>query len=425
MLDATALAAAHSMDTSWFAVDDDGHVAVMTTGEEGFLPDDAERMDDASAQWIEQATARAGAFVIERTNWLEIYGEEFPCESSAGVFVYSHERDYRPVGFYYERVARPLAPVTVSDLPEPIASRCFHLRGARFELMPAVQPLDHAPGTAYSDKPFWSLSAWRPERWEDESLRLDDAVIDDFYPDTVPGSLLRWDAVLALRVLFLRWINGAAPSWDEVDQSFGAVVRAALDPAELDRVRDALTHHRSRDHLEPRLLAVRDAMLLRWPNPLQRPRVWHPYGAPDGHPMRVEARSELERLCARGALPLSWLSDSAGHRRFLPSIDEWLATALLREARDERDAMSVGFLPAPVLERLSRDAASTLAAESLAREERGDGTLYWRQASQQAMLDARALRAGGATERERAIFDLGFVLDPVVRDVPVLWVESP
>ena len=30
--------AAHSMDTSWYAVDADGHVALFTTGENGHAP---------------------------------------------------------------------------------------------------------------------------------------------------------------------------------------------------------------------------------------------------------------------------------------------------------------------------------------------------------------------------------------------------
>lgn len=33
--------AAHSMDTTWFAVDDDGHVAIFSSGEAGAVPEDA------------------------------------------------------------------------------------------------------------------------------------------------------------------------------------------------------------------------------------------------------------------------------------------------------------------------------------------------------------------------------------------------
>lgn len=39
--------AAHSMDTSWFAIDNDGHVAVFDTGESGCVPEDAYVGDDA------------------------------------------------------------------------------------------------------------------------------------------------------------------------------------------------------------------------------------------------------------------------------------------------------------------------------------------------------------------------------------------
>ena len=49
--------AAHSMDTAWFAVDDDGHVAVFDTGEAGAVPTLA-YVGEAHHDWLEALQAR-------------------------------------------------------------------------------------------------------------------------------------------------------------------------------------------------------------------------------------------------------------------------------------------------------------------------------------------------------------------------------
>ena len=74
--------AAHSMDTTWFAVDEQGHVAEFSTGEAGCLPDSCGYNEEASESFV---TLLDGV----DPNRLVFYADDLCTQEDGQVFQYS------------------------------------------------------------------------------------------------------------------------------------------------------------------------------------------------------------------------------------------------------------------------------------------------------------------------------------------------
>lgn len=97
--------AAHSMDTEWFAVDANGHVAIFDTGEDGALP-------IAAANLGGDATAAHQL----------VQDEERP------LALFCYARDHGDDPGRYQRTAAPPQPLHVDDLPAAVRQAVGALR---------------------------------------------------------------------------------------------------------------------------------------------------------------------------------------------------------------------------------------------------------------------------------------------------------
>lgn len=387
MLPPSSLAAAHSMDTDWFAVDDDGRVAQFSSGEYGAVPFDTLDLPDVEdvIEYVDTEGSRPQ--VIELAGRYSSSFERYSA-SARGLYHYRHSRIEVEISTPYQRWARPLDPARVEDLPALIRDRCLRLEGARFECDALLQPLDYFAGRANSEIPFVSARRWGLFAYDAQRRLMETSAAEELlHPEKIPGELLRWDLADALVCLANAGDQGSL------------IERRWLDELAL---REPPSHEQSR----ARNLRVRSPARKTVPK------------------LRSDAHEALEDACAQGRLPLSWLSDAGESRRFLAHAAEWIDNAMFEDLRDANGMMSLPFLPARILAELSSDHRATITAEQLARDERQTRTVYYRDATATDLRALRALRSSTATERERAIFDLGYALDPLVPWAAVLWVET-
>lgn len=316
------------MDTTWFAVDDEGRVGVFETDESGGHPEVVAPLSLAAEALVYEPLLPRRLHVIEHDPYETLARlDELPGPSNRGFYHFVHGRDYAGAAYYYQRVARPLQPLHIDELPREIRAECFRFEGARFEAHPVVQPLDLAPGVTYLDEPHYSLAHGEVRRW------------------TRDGRV---------------------------------TTRSTAEQALEEDHRDAARK-----------------------------------------PARVECAEQLEALCAQGKLPLDWLTDT--HRRWLCDGEAWRSVGLLDELRDANGLTSVAVFSSAMLWALARDVRKTLAAERLAMEARGGGTVYWRAVSREVMAQGASVHRAALDERGKAIASLGFLLDPVLTQHAVLW----
>lgn len=124
MLDPEDVPAAHSMDTTWFAVDRDGNVAMFESGEAGAVP--------------EAAGAEQGGL-----------DEGLDEEIRPKVFVYGHTGE-NWIAAAYEREAAPAKPLTVDAAPEAVVADAIRFEG-RFAETATLQPVE-----------LWKCESWMP-----------------------------------------------------------------------------------------------------------------------------------------------------------------------------------------------------------------------------------------------------------------------
>lgn len=122
--------AAHSMDMLWFAIDQDGNVAVFSTGENGHAPIHAREADVV----YEMEQQRLGQPTDEL---IEEFGPRL------GMFVYDYEEGFDPIS-PYRRAGSPATPIHVDQLPPAVRSQCKSIQftGVRFKDADMVQPLE-------------------------------------------------------------------------------------------------------------------------------------------------------------------------------------------------------------------------------------------------------------------------------------------
>jgi hypothetical protein len=135
--------AAHSMDSAWFAVDADGHVALFCTGENGHIPtvgDAGFGFDQLRA--LEEAVGKPEA---EGGEDLESQAEKL------GLFLYHHPDNMGEPIEAYERSQAPRQPLHVDQVP-PALRRQFGkvaFRALRFGETASLQPLEFYPCDCY------------------------------------------------------------------------------------------------------------------------------------------------------------------------------------------------------------------------------------------------------------------------------------
>jgi hypothetical protein len=129
--------AAHSMDSVWFAVDADGRVTALYTGENGHIP-----------------TEGNGGYGFEVLEGLEAtFGrphqdEDFDARSvKLGLFCYDYEdaEFYEDtIGTYYRRAA-PAEPAQTDQFPPDVRKRFLPFPKVRFSQADNFQPLEFYP----------------------------------------------------------------------------------------------------------------------------------------------------------------------------------------------------------------------------------------------------------------------------------------
>jgi hypothetical protein len=130
--------AAHSADTTWFAVDADGHVGVFDSGQNGAVPEGAEPVDQYWLVRTLQGPSAAG-------NWppAEVWREAV----RLGLFWFQHDDDFDELPFPspYGQGQSPATPLHVNQLPPQYRelARRIRLENVRFSDGKGVQPVEH------------------------------------------------------------------------------------------------------------------------------------------------------------------------------------------------------------------------------------------------------------------------------------------
>ncbi len=158
--------AAHSMDSTWFAVDEDGHIAAFDTGEDGHIPEGFPVWADP---WNEELIARtllARAQTDERFRELRGYsvqelvrllqeGDAYEISvalmRSLGIWVYEF------CGWIYARSGSVPEPARLGDLCEESQQ---WLKDARI-------PVSFQKSRVLAPGEYFPVSGWRGEHWLD------------------------------------------------------------------------------------------------------------------------------------------------------------------------------------------------------------------------------------------------------------------
>ncbi len=129
--------AAHSMDSTWFAVDARGQVGIFETGENGPLPDCFDPQEVYSTAVLPDA---AGTYL-----GLE---EEIALLTARGFYLFDYwgpeEAGYFPAGLYL-RSHQPRQPLHVGQLPPQVRQLVSRLKltSRDFASDEVIQPLEH------------------------------------------------------------------------------------------------------------------------------------------------------------------------------------------------------------------------------------------------------------------------------------------
>jgi hypothetical protein len=146
--------AAHSMDTTWYAVDAAGHVAQFTSGENGHAPVLVENSWKQAMIEIESAWYLNQLF---RTLHPEVpdweYREDAELAEEFGFFLYDYDEAWDPIDAYERRLA-PTRPVHVEQLPPEVREGCKKLRlpGILFTQAERIQPFEFFTCTSWDHR---------------------------------------------------------------------------------------------------------------------------------------------------------------------------------------------------------------------------------------------------------------------------------
>lgn len=135
--------AAHSADTTWFAVDKDGHVGIFETGEAGAMPLICAGGENFDTDPLQRA--------LQVPNTKNEWDDEVP-DWSRRLFVYEHGEDYENwVAGPYNRQGVPSNPVTIDQLPEPLRAELkqAQMPTVCFAEAATLQPVEHVKCAAW------------------------------------------------------------------------------------------------------------------------------------------------------------------------------------------------------------------------------------------------------------------------------------
>jgi hypothetical protein len=143
--------AAHSMDTAWYAVDADGHVACFFSGEDGHVPraaGEAPHEGDPVRDWI-RSLCDSGT-----EEWWSPEDEDF---ARIGFYGYSAAE---PVGWFhwpYVRYLTPERPLHVDQAPPKVraAFQRVQFPVLRFGESERVQPIESYECDAWDEQPAY------------------------------------------------------------------------------------------------------------------------------------------------------------------------------------------------------------------------------------------------------------------------------
>jgi hypothetical protein len=133
--------AAHSMDTTWFAVDKDGNVGMFRSGENGAVPERV--LGDGLHEFFE--ISEQARLEVEFDYRVRRVVEQV---ARLGLFCYSHDNlSEFPFQSPYTLARRPDVPLHVDRLPPRLRSLAKKIRFGRvsFPDVERVQPVEHAP----------------------------------------------------------------------------------------------------------------------------------------------------------------------------------------------------------------------------------------------------------------------------------------
>jgi hypothetical protein len=131
------------MDTTWFAIDEGGHVAALESGENGHVPEQTEDDDLLFELWRLRHPEADEDFWDEDTEQRA---------AQLGVFYYIYDESF-DLAATYSRLATPETPLHVDQLPPALRQRCKRIRfqGLDFTHDQAIQPLEHGPCAFWYD----------------------------------------------------------------------------------------------------------------------------------------------------------------------------------------------------------------------------------------------------------------------------------
>lgn len=140
--------AAHSMDTTWFAVDRDGHVAVFDSGEAGAVP--VEGYTDEWEPILDELVKAAGGPALDEEDEEDAWENRPQRLAALGIYYYAHEEWENALAGPYQRSGAPKAPMPGAKVPRGLLEQMVSFDG-RFAETERLQPVEHWPSDAWSD----------------------------------------------------------------------------------------------------------------------------------------------------------------------------------------------------------------------------------------------------------------------------------
>jgi hypothetical protein len=133
------------MDTMWFAVDRDGHVAVFDSGEAGAVPTEGYN-EDWGPILDELVKAAGGKPDGDDDDW-----DQRPAKLAAlGLYYYRHDEFENALAGAYDRIEAPATPIGGDRVPRGLLKEMVSFDG-RFAETARLQPVEHWQSEAWSE----------------------------------------------------------------------------------------------------------------------------------------------------------------------------------------------------------------------------------------------------------------------------------
>jgi hypothetical protein len=132
------------MDTMWFAVDRDGHVAVFESGEAGAVP-----VEGYNEDWppiLDELAKAAGGKERSDLDWSERSDEL----AALGLYYYAHDEFENALAGPYDRTGVPDKPMPGDRVPRGLLKEMVSFDG-RFAETERLQPVEHWQSEAWSE----------------------------------------------------------------------------------------------------------------------------------------------------------------------------------------------------------------------------------------------------------------------------------